>query len=220
MRIGSVMIVAWVVLGVACSDVNSGTQAGDSAETAEVAGETSEVAAETVAEVTPEVEAEVEAVVEVVDEVADVVAEVDAAEVVEVPPCGCDYGQRCDTACEVEGTVCVRDDENDSRTCGPPAQRGEVCGNYDRAYHRSCEPGLTCSFPLPDDADSYMLCYDCRPQDFVIIGNCEAEIGVFWDGADCALYSGCSCEGAACATPFESVAQCRSKTQTPCGGEQ
>ena len=203
MRYGSIGVAAWVVVAVACTEVNSGTKAVDSAETTALP-EVSEEAAGEVAEVTSGVET------------VDASEQAEASEVVALVRCDCGYGQDCASPCEIEGTVCVRDVEMDSRSCEPPARLGERCGNYDRAFSDPCEVELTCSFPLPDDADSAMYCYDCRPQDFAIVGNCEAEIGVFWDGADCALYSGCSCEGTACATPFETVAQCRSRTQTPC----
>ena len=48
----------------------------------------------------------------------------------------------------------------------------------------------------------------CAAQDATAEGDCEAEIGTFWNGSACVTLSGCSCVGADCDTPWGNLAAC------------
>jgi len=153
-------------------------------------------------------------------EARDTVEAPDVTSDVDLPTtCRCDHGAECATPCTTPGDVCIRDgypDEHAVYRCGPPAELGDGCRNqFDEYFHR-CAPGLRCLVFDPDEDDTVSLCFDCRPQDFVVSGGCEAALGVFWDGARCASYSGCRCDGDDCGAPFASLEACRRQTERPC----
>lgn len=141
-----------------------------------------------------------------------------------VPGCSCDPGVEpaCDNPCSTPGDVCHRDgyprDESTTYECAPPVEVGGGCSNQFNEYYHPCVEGLLCLSPFADEDDMPRSCFDCRPQDFEVSGDCEMVLGVFWDGDSCASYSGCSCTGTACSSPFTSLQQCRSYTERPCSG--
>jgi len=49
----------------------------------------------------------------------------------------------------------------------------------------------------------------CAPQDVKGEGGCAQILGVFWNGAECAFISGCSCVGADCDKGFETPEECQ-----------
>lgn len=56
----------------------------------------------------------------------------------------------------------------------------------------------------------YVLCQpaDCQGQDARGVGLCTGIVGIYWDGIQCATYSGCGCEGTDCDQDFETLEAC------------
>ncbi|EDM76743.1 hypothetical protein PPSIR1_33851 [Plesiocystis pacifica SIR-1] len=79
-----------------------------------------------------------------------------------------------------------------------------------------CLEGGVCDCPEPPAAavcSEQGVCVGleqvpCEPMDAVGVGDCDAEFGVAWDGAQCVSISGCECVGTDCAIAYASFEDC------------
>lgn len=121
------------------------------------------------------------------------------------------YGTECCFGCDPGETVgrCNRGDSPCPPTSCPTCGRHEVCGAHEQCcpgacpgYRDSCQP-----------ADSMCIVPDCpaptcEPMRAYGQGECDAELGVRWNGAYCEGISGCDCVGVDCGRIYGSMSEC------------
>lgn len=96
-------------------------------------------------------------------------------------------------------------DANNSMMCGGEVCEGSCCTTCDGTPYCTMGGCLTVECPP-----------NCEAQEAAGVGDCDAIVGVAWNGASCVTISGCSCEGADCSQLHESIEQCE-MTQARCG---
>ncbi|MEM6957408.1 MAG: hypothetical protein AAF645_17075 [Myxococcota bacterium] len=155
------------------------------------------------------------------------------------PACG-------DDICEDDGAVCCPACPGEAPFCsGPegvcPAIACPECTPQDVRFEGGCEPanrywfdgercvggtGCECigrdcdaAFDRPEECEAaFAACIDpsCEADDAVAVGECDAIVGVAWNGRACVALSGCECEGTDCGR-YTSEEQCVDE-HAACGG--
>jgi len=115
-------------------------------------------------------------------------------------------------------TACGDDDDDNSpavdggsRDLGGDAARPDAgAADAGEPADASREPDAASSDASAADLGSVDLgtAPDCTAQDARGVGDCEAIVGIFFDGTDCVTESGCSCVGTKCGDGFDSTEAC------------
>jgi hypothetical protein len=121
----------------------------------------------------------------------------------------CGSGGRCCPGCDEGEGTCVDATSPCPELVCPPECGGDVCG----ADEQCCEGGCPGVADNCQPADQMCIIPDCPaptcdPMRAYGQGECDAELGIRWNGDYCESVSGCDCVGGDCGRLYGSVSEC------------